>query len=67
MHFDLPQAFGLLGAVNDAHAWADLLKRRFGFAPEDITLLCDGFPGPGRRKEKAPGAERGTICQRNAR
>ena len=25
------KAFGLLGAVNDAYLWADLLQRRFGF------------------------------------
>ena len=44
------KAFGLLGAVNDAYLWADLLQRRFGFQPQDVTLLVDCAPG--NRKEK---------------
>lgn len=32
---------GLKGAANDARAMHQILVERWGFAPEDVTLLCD--------------------------
>ncbi len=34
-------ANNLKGCVNDANAWAELFKSRFGFAQEDIKMLLD--------------------------
>jgi hypothetical protein len=38
----LAQPFQLKGCVNDVDAMADLLRRRFGFRAEDVTVLKNG-------------------------